>query len=124
MCIRDSRSTDRRNRIEHYRPQVAGIDIYGARLSLLRDANGEARASGGSLPAKLDNAALPAFALDAKQALQQALHSLDIPARPNAEAAKRGDGDYLRIALTGSGDFTALRPARVKPCLLYTSRCV
>ncbi|HWU52714.1 MAG TPA: hypothetical protein VN153_07840, partial [Tahibacter sp.] len=31
------RSADRRNRIEHYRPQVAGIDIYGARLTLLRD---------------------------------------------------------------------------------------
>lgn len=109
------RSTDRRNRVEHYRPQVAGIDIYGARLSLLRDANGEARASGGSLPAKLDNAALPAFALDAKQALQQALRSLDIPVQPDAGAAKRSNGDYLRIDLTGSGDFTALRPARIKP---------
>ncbi len=102
-------------RIEQLSQRVGGIEVFGARLTLLRDAQGEARVAGGSLSDKAASAALPAFALDATQALQRGLNHLALDAIVQRDSAKRTDGDYLRVSLQASESFRALRPARIKP---------
>lgn len=103
-----------RNRVQHYRQAVAGIEVWGAGVAVLQDAQGKARVTSSSLSTHADRAALPAFALQPQQALQLALAALDLPV--SAQQAKRTDGDtYLRIQLGGSGELRALRPARIKP---------
>lgn len=103
-----------RNRVQQYRQEVAGIEVWGAGLAVLQDAQGKARVTASSLSTFSDSAALPAFALQPQQALQQALAALDLPVTP--QQAKRAAGDaYLRIGLNGNSELRALRPARIRP---------
>jgi Fungalysin metallopeptidase (M36) len=104
-----------RSRVTQYPQQVHGIEVYGARLSVLRDADGQPRVVGGSLSAQAKTAALPAFALDAGQALAKVLAALKIDAV--AGAAKRGNAEdrYLRLDLLQARGFSAHKPARIKP---------
>ncbi|HSX62690.1 MAG TPA: M36 family metallopeptidase [Tahibacter sp.] len=102
-----------RGRVEQFRQTVAGIEVYGARLTVLRDAQRQPRTAGGSYSDKAATAALPAFALDARAAVQQALDGLGIDAI--ASAAKADGNGYQRITLQSTAEFRALRPARAKP---------
>lgn len=102
-------------RVLQYREEIAGIEVFGARLSVLRDAALQPRAVSASLAAKDSAAALPAFALAAPQALGLALENLDIDAAVGAAAAKHGDGNYLRVPLAAGKTFSPAKPARIKP---------
>lgn len=108
-------SSSEYSRVLQYREEIAGIEVFGARLSVLRDEALEPRAVAASLAAKDSAAALPAFALAAPQALERALQHLAIDAGVAAAATKRGDGSYLRVPLNAGTQFAPARPARIKP---------
>lgn len=102
-------------RIERYRQDVNGIDVFGARLVVLRDANRTPQLVGGSYSTKTASAALPAFALSAPQALNGALAQLGLDtAVGKASTSPRGD-DYTRFDLSRSASVEPLQPARAKP---------
>lgn len=102
-------------RIERYRQDVNGIEVFGARLAVLRDAAGTPQLVGGSYSTKTASAALPAFALSAPQALGGALAELGFDTAVGKSGTNsRGDG-YLRFELSRTASVNPLQPARAKP---------
>jgi hypothetical protein len=107
------RRVDGGGRVEQYRQTIAGIDVYGARLAVLRDAALTPRFVSGSFSAKAATAALPSFALDAPQALQRALAALGVEAT-TVVANKQSEDGHQRVAFSSTEPLRALRPARLK----------
>ncbi|MBL8297407.1 MAG: M36 family metallopeptidase [Rhodanobacteraceae bacterium] len=101
-------------RVDQYRQTIVGIEVYGARLNILHDTQRQPHLVGGSYSDKAHSATLPAFALDARAALQQAMDDLGI-AITAVTATKRGADDFPRVTLQSSATARALRPARLQP---------
>lgn len=100
-------------RVEQYRQFVAGIEVFGARLNIVRNEQDEPRLVGGSFSTKAATAVLPAFALDARASL---LRALDVLGIDMSAGLSKNDGDGgQRLVLQSSAAVRALRPARVKP---------
>ena len=109
------RSSSDNSRVVQYRQEIAGIEVFGARLGILRDAAQQPRAVAASLAPKKAAAALPSFALDSTQALRQALATLQLDAAVGSAAAKASGDRYLRLPLSAGANFNPARPARIKP---------
>lgn len=103
------------SRVVQYREEIAGIEVFGARLNVLRDGALQPRAVAASLATKDSAAALPAFALAAPQALELAFRRLQIDAAVGTASRKNGDGSYLRVPLSAGENFSPAKPARIKP---------
>lgn len=105
----------RGGKVQQYRQEILGLDVYGARVTVVHDNQGQPRAVGGSFSTAAASATLPSFALNPDQALRKALDALDIAAAGATAVRKHGDDAYLYAALSADAGWRSQRPARIKP---------
>lgn len=105
--------------IAQFPQRVDGIEVFGARTSVLLDRALNVRAiTGGVAPAAAKNkAAASDFRRDAVSALRSAAGAVDglLAASALRETGAGGGGAYRSFAFERSPTFVPIRPARIKP---------